>query len=61
LLLVFMIGRKMSGTPTFHDLLQKIDTLKTRLEQTRKREEKLMILMEFRFLLDAVDELVRKT
>jgi hypothetical protein len=51
----------MQKAPTLQNLVEKIEILKNQLEQSRTREEKLMILTEFRFLLDAADELIRKT
>jgi hypothetical protein len=50
-----------SGSPTLQNLLEKLDVLKARLEGSRTTEEKLVVLMEFRFLLDAADELIRKS
>jgi len=44
---------------TLRSLLEKVDALKERLENSRTREEKQTILMEFRFLLDAADQIVR--
>ncbi len=49
----------MAEAPNFQQLLKKIDLLKERLESSRTREEKLMILAEFRFLLDAADRVLR--
>jgi hypothetical protein len=55
------IDMVMSGSPTLQNLLEKLDVLKARLESSRTTEEKLVVLMEFRFLLDAADELIRKS
>jgi len=49
----------MDEAPTFQRLLEKVEMLKQQLESRRTREEKLIILTEFRFLLDAVDEILR--
>jgi hypothetical protein len=49
----------MDEAPTFQRLLEKVEMLKQQLESSRTGEEKLIILTEFRFLLDAVDEILR--
>lgn len=50
----------MAEVPSFRRLIEEITTLKLRLENSRTKAEKLMILTELRFLLDAVDAVIRE-
>lgn len=50
----------MSDASALRKLIEKLDLLKDRLETSTTKDEKLLVLAEFRFLLEAARELIQK-
>ena len=50
----------MSDASALRKLIEQLDLIKQRLETSTTRDEKLLVLAEFRFLLEAATDLIQK-